>query len=89
MHHAEQLPLVDVDPLHLNIEEGIGVDLQPGGILDDSCQSLLIRALDFLKLRLKACVRHMGFEIPQPKEVGEPVFSDCGADQIRQRRIRV
>jgi hypothetical protein len=75
VHHVEQLPLIGVDPLYLNIEQGIGVDFQPGGILDDSRQFLLIRTLDFLEVRLKACIRCMGFEFPQSIEVGEPAFS--------------
>ena len=29
----------------------------------------------------------MGFELPQPIEIGEPAVSDRGADQVRQRRI--
>ncbi len=33
VHQVEQLPLVGVDLLDLNVEERIGVDFQPGGII--------------------------------------------------------
>ena len=55
--------------------------------MDDSRQFLLIRALDSLELRLKAGIRRMGFEPPQSIEIGDPAFSDRGADQVCQRRI--
>ncbi len=34
VHHVEQLPLVGVDALHLNIEEGIRIDVEPSDILE-------------------------------------------------------
>jgi hypothetical protein len=87
VHHVEQLPLVGVDPLYLNIEQEVGVDFQPGGILDDSRQFLLIQAFDSMELCLKACIRRMGFETPQFIEVGEPAFSDRRTDEICQPGI--
>ena len=89
MHHVEQLPLVGVDPLDLNVEQRIRIDVQPKGVLDDARQSHFIRAFDVLEFGLKARIAGVSFQLPQSAEIGDPPVAHHGGDQIRQSRVRL
>ena len=53
VHDIQKLPLVFMNPLGVNIKQGIGIDFQARGLINDFLQVFLVGLFDFSKPVLK------------------------------------
>ena len=89
LQHVEQLALVLMQPLYLDVEQGLGVHLDPGGREDDGGELPLVGLFDRMKLLLKRGVPGVGFEIPNMRKIADPPVADRARDERGQAGIRV
>ncbi len=87
MQAVEELPLVFVNPLHLDVEQGIRIDGDAGVPLDDGGQTGLVPLLDMQKLVLKS--RFAGELVQQFEliKIRDPVVADRSMNQIGEFRV--
>jgi hypothetical protein len=87
VHRVEQLPLVLVDPLHLDVEQRSGVDLDAGQAARLRGQRLLVGALDGAELLLELLVLGVRLEVTQQLEVACPAVADPVRDRGGEQRV--
>ena len=78
-HHVQdvqQLPLVLVDPLHLDVEEAARVDVDTGGLLEVLGELVLVVLLDLHHLVLEPRVLGELLQLGQLVQVRRPVLAD-------------
>ena len=88
VQHVQVLPLVLVQPLHLDVEERLRVHDDTGALLDERGQSSLVLGLDRLPLRLETgigCQRLEALELVF--QVRDPSIADSTGDERAQLRI--
>ena len=85
VQHVQVLPLVLVDPLHLDVEEGVRIDGDPGPLLDQAGKIGLVGLLDLPPLFLE--YRIVG-QLLQPRQLLSRLLTQpspmLAGDQSRQ-----
>ena len=87
MEDVEELAFVFVEPLHLHVKDGVGVDLDAVMFPDVFCQFYFVFPFDlrqFLEHFLIACEGEHFFQIVQ---IAHPVFADLAADEFAETGV--
>ena len=77
MQHVQELPLIFVNALHLDIEQGCGVHGQPQSHVDDIGQPLLVHALKSPELATEDGIVGKRTQVREVRKVAEPFFADA------------
>ena len=77
----EELALVLVEALDLDVEDGVGGNLEAKGVEDGVGEDFLVGALDFGEALEEGFVVDLGFELGELAEVGDPAVADGLGDE--------
>jgi hypothetical protein len=75
MKDIQMLPLVFVNPLHLNIEERPGINGYAGSILDSQGQTVFALSLDGPPILQKSFVINELLQVSQPVQIRDPTIT--------------
>ena len=87
VQHVEVLALVLVDPLDLNVEQPVGVQLDAGRRADVVGEPRLVGTLDLSPLAAERGVVDERLEPAQPVQVGQPAVADRVVEQLAQAGV--
>ena len=87
VEHEQELALIFVQTLHLNIKDGIGIDLEAEGIEDGVREDLLVGAFDVGKLFEEGRIASELLQALEFGEVGDPRIANSVGDEVGQARV--
>ena len=89
VHHVQQLPLVLVEALDLNVEDGVGIDDEALGLLGVLGEGLLVGPLDLVQTEEDLLVLGELFQLGQLRAGMEEIGAAAGevADELVQAGV--
>jgi hypothetical protein len=87
VQHVEVLALVLVDPLHLNVEQPVGIQLDAGCRADEVASRALLARLTARHLAVEGGVVRVGLQPAKLIQVRQPAVTDRVVEQLPQARV--